>query len=62
MMLMHCAAADRYITFSGLVNLDFATANKLKYNITAHATGVYNVSMFDLTGAMRCHLWRTQLV
>ena len=41
----------RFITFSGLVNLDFSTANKLKYNVTAHATGVYNVFIYDLTGA-----------
>jgi len=51
-MLSHCVAIAQvhHFLWPG-ESLDFSTANKLKYNVTAHATGVYNVFIYDLTGA-----------
>ena len=56
--MVTCAAAYtaitllcRYVTFSGTVTLDFSVANKASYTVSAHATGVYQVNIVDLSGA-----------
>ena len=43
----------RYVVFTATIKLDFSVANKLTYSVSAHAQGVYQVDILDLSGAMQ---------
>jgi hypothetical protein len=56
---MHCGSyipqlLRRYITFTATVTLDFSVPSKASYTVSAHATGVYQVNIVDLSGACSC--------